>query len=140
MSTNKTEHYALHAWEPEDDFVRQEFNENFAKLDTALAALAQGMGNKLELVTGQYTGNDAATRTISLGFRPKMVIILTNNGLPFTGVDMHSQAGGFFTPNMTTTPVTITDTGFSMKVNTSSNYNMNSDSSGVNPFYYVALR
>lgn len=140
MSTNKTEHYALHAWEPEDDFVRQEFNENFAKLDTALAGLQSSLGAKLEIVTGSYTGNDAATRTITLGFRPKLLIIVEKTGLPYVAYDVHCQVGGFFTPNMTTTPVTITETGFSMKVYTGNNYTMNSDSSDVNPFYYIAFR
>ena len=36
MSTNKTPNYNLHAWEPGDDFLRREFNENFAALDTAV--------------------------------------------------------------------------------------------------------
>ena len=38
MSTNKSEHLNLHLWEPEDDFLRTEFNENFAALDGAMAA------------------------------------------------------------------------------------------------------
>lgn len=37
MSTNKSEHLKLHLWEPEDDFLRTEFNENFSALDGAVA-------------------------------------------------------------------------------------------------------
>lgn len=100
MSTNKTEHYGLHAWEPGDDFVRAEFNENFAKLDTALAALAQGMGDKLELVTGSYIGDDRSGQTIVLGFQPKFVILVNSSGLPYAGSDLHHQMGGFFFSGM----------------------------------------
>lgn len=139
MSTNKTENYGLHAWEPGDDFMRTEFNENFQKLDAALAGLQSSLGNKLEIVTGSYTGNDAATRTITLGFRPKLVIVVTRDGLTYTGYDVHCQAGGFFTPNMTTVPFTFTDSGFTVK-QTSGNYSMTSDSKDVNPFYYIAFR
>lgn len=38
MSSGKTEHYQLHLWEPEDTFVRVEFNENNQRVDAALAA------------------------------------------------------------------------------------------------------
>ena len=41
MSTNKTQNYALHAWEPEDDFLREEFNQNFAAIDAALHGKAE---------------------------------------------------------------------------------------------------
>ena len=34
--TNYTAHYQLHQWEPEDSFLRTDFNEDFAKIDGAL--------------------------------------------------------------------------------------------------------
>ena len=37
---NYTEHYGLHQWVPEDDFLRTDFNADFALIDTALAGLA----------------------------------------------------------------------------------------------------
>lgn len=36
MSSNKTERLALHSWEPEDMFTREEFNENFNVIDAKL--------------------------------------------------------------------------------------------------------
>lgn len=36
MSSGKTQQYGLHLWEPKDPFSRQEFNENFERLDGAL--------------------------------------------------------------------------------------------------------
>ena len=61
-----TEHYQLHQWQPQDPFLRTDFNEDLQKIDTALgelkettagqsSALAQ-KGNSL-IVQGSYTGN-----------------------------------------------------------------------------------
>ena len=36
MSTHKTPNYKLHKWESQDDFLRTEFNENFAKIDAEI--------------------------------------------------------------------------------------------------------
>ncbi len=41
MSTNKTQHYHLNQWEVEDKVLRAEFNQDNAKLDSALAQAAQ---------------------------------------------------------------------------------------------------
>ncbi|UQT46648.1 hypothetical protein M5E87_15015 [Flavonifractor plautii] len=78
--TNYTAHYQLHQWEPEDSFLRTDFNEDFAKIDGALGGkaeqsavdtLAEQVAGKSELVTGSYTGDGEASRTIELGFSPR---------------------------------------------------------------------
>ena len=38
---NYTPNYRLHQWEPEDKFLRTDFNEDFASLDTALGRTAR---------------------------------------------------------------------------------------------------
>lgn len=70
MSTNKTERFGLHAWEPEDRFLREEFNENFARLDGAA-----------RVVAGAYTGDGEKTRVIDLGITPLAVLVMTRDGL-----------------------------------------------------------
>ena len=35
----KTTYYQLHQWAPEDDFLRTDFNEDFAKIDEALETI-----------------------------------------------------------------------------------------------------
>ena len=50
MSTNKSEHLKLHLWEPEDDFLRTEFNENFEAIDGA--------------VQGEKTAREAAVQQL----------------------------------------------------------------------------
>ena len=70
MSTNKSERYQLNLWEPGDDFIRTEFNENFEKLDGAA-----------RVVFGTYTGDGAATRHIELGFQPAGIILMREDGI-----------------------------------------------------------
>lgn len=78
MSAQKTEHYQLHQWDPGDDFLRAEFNENFAALDKSV-----------RIVFGSYTGDGAAERTISLGFTPKAVLLLTSHGTTWGGREVY---------------------------------------------------
>lgn len=90
---NYTPNYGLHQWEPGDDFLRTDFNADFAKLDAALEAkadktavaqkadqsalaavqnLAEG---RCRVVTGSYVGNGGTQLiTVNLGGRPKAVI------------------------------------------------------------------
>ena len=79
-----TTNYQLHQWVPEDDFLRTDFNEDFAKIDAALGEKAgveelaevQTMArSKCRVVIGSYTGNGASSQTITLGFRPKVVVV-----------------------------------------------------------------
>ena len=81
---NYTEHYQLHQWVPTDDFLRTDFNTDFAKIDAALGEKAgveelaevQALaGSKCRVVIGSYTGNGASSQTINLGFRPKVVAV-----------------------------------------------------------------
>jgi len=81
MSASKTKCFGLHVWEGGDDFLRSEFNENFAALDGALAGLREG---KAELVMGTYAGDGAAQRVIELGFAPRAVVATTNEGTTYT--------------------------------------------------------
>ena len=38
MATNTSEHLGLHLWEPTDQVLRTEFNQNWTKIDTAVNA------------------------------------------------------------------------------------------------------
>ena len=75
MSSNKTQGYGLHLWEAGDDFLRSEFNDNFAAVDAALGGLEAG---KARVVAGAYIGDGAASRFIDLGFTPAAVIVTPN--------------------------------------------------------------
>lgn len=93
-----TANYQLHQWEPQDNFLRTDFNQDFQKIDAALAGLktladgkvgpedleplesgiasAQSTANgKAAVSLGSYTGNGTLPRTISLGYTPKAVFV-----------------------------------------------------------------
>ena len=101
---NYTQHYQLHQWVPEDDFLRTDFNTDFQKIDAALEAvraLAAGKADPGELdalerdinsvrsiangraraVNGTYTGNDVYPRTVNVGGTPKIVFLASGNYL-----------------------------------------------------------
>jgi len=102
MSTNKTQNYQLHGWASEDEHLRTELNANFTKLDTALKAeetaragaistLNTALGKKAEVVTGRYTGNGQQDRTITLGFTPKAVLVMREDG--YMGTSSNRMGG-----------------------------------------------
>jgi hypothetical protein len=120
MSTNKTEHYGLHAWEAGDDFLRTEFNENFAILD----ALA---------VAGSYQGDDQGSQDIQLGFRPRLVIITQQDGYMTGG---SGTLGGIFPDSgYSGKKCNILDDGF--RVWSESTTHMDDS---YYTFYYIAFR
>ncbi|BDF68657.1 hypothetical protein CE91St43_26290 [Oscillospiraceae bacterium] len=69
VSQNQTECFGLHLWEPGDNFLREEFNENFEKLDDAA-----------RVMSGVYIGDGQASQFISLGFQPMAVLVEQSNG------------------------------------------------------------
>ena len=102
-----TTNYQLHQWEASDDFLRTDFNEDFAKIDAgiksaadAAAGAASTAAGKARIVTGSYTGN-GSSKTVSRGFAPKAVWVrggvyetmVTNYG----GHDMLSLTASGFT-------------------------------------------
>ena len=42
-----TQHYGLHQWVPEDDFLRTDFNTDFQKIDTALNTVEETLRSEL---------------------------------------------------------------------------------------------
>ena len=90
-----TANYQLHQWVPEDNFLRTDFNQDFQKIDAALAGLEAGKvgpealeplksdiasvrsiaNGKAAVAMGSYAGNGTLPRTISLGYTPKAVFV-----------------------------------------------------------------
>ena len=50
MASNYTENYGLCQWEAGDSFVRTEFNQDNAKIDTALQALSVGKAGRHQFI------------------------------------------------------------------------------------------
>ena len=94
---DKTRNYQLNQWAAGDKVQRIDFNADNDKIDRAIAAvsaragaLETGKADKTALdaakatipkmAIGTYTGSGAASRTISLSFTPKAVLVMTQDG------------------------------------------------------------
>ncbi len=94
---DKTKNYQLNQWAAGDKVQRIDFNADNARIDGAIAAvsaragaLETGKADKTALdaakatipkiAAGSYTGSGAASRTISLSFTPKAVLVMTQDG------------------------------------------------------------
>ena len=113
MSTNHTTNYNLCQWLATDQVKRTDFNEDNAKIDTALKSLSDQVGQKAsqsavdtlstavsqkaeqsaltaavstipKVAVGTYTGNDNGSRSFSVGFTPKAVYVCVACGLAYT--------------------------------------------------------
>ena len=113
MSTNHTTNYGLCQWLATDQVQRTDFNQDNAKIDTALKSLSDQVGQKAsqsavdtlttavsqkaeqsaltaavstipKVAVGIYTGNDNGSRSFSVGFTPKAVYVCTASGLSYT--------------------------------------------------------
>ena len=69
-----TPNYQLHQWEGSDSFLREDFNADFRKIDSALKEAKTGPS----CVTGSYQGAGKEI-TLSLGFRPSFLVIIPVN-------------------------------------------------------------
>lgn len=123
MSTNKSQNLNLHLWEPEDDFLRTEFNENFTAVDSAVksaqtaAVNAQQTADKalsLPYATGSYTGNGKDI-SINLGFRPSFLMISGMRSAYVGGAGEYSNYNIMTGGNVVSDRVALTDTGFIAK-------------------------
>jgi len=125
MASNQTSNYKLNQWAAEDRIIREEFNSDNQKIETALTSIqatAAKVSSKADtstlnskiatvnsqistveakipkIVTGTYTGNDSETRAISLGFTPKAVHVSRNNGLTYNPNSSGTVWGGLALP------------------------------------------
>ena len=83
MSTNKTDHFELHSWVPEDNFQLSEINENFDKLDASA-----------RMILGIYTGNQ-----LSYYKTPQHISVDLGGRIP-KAVFLMGCRGGFATSNI----------------------------------------
>lgn len=79
MASNYTENYGLCQWEATDQVLREEFNQDHAKIDTALGDLNT---NVVRTAVGSYVGNgqcgSSAPNRLEFHFEPKVVILVAN--------------------------------------------------------------
>ena len=91
MSTGKTEFVGLNLWEPEDNFLRAEFNADNEKIDGAFLAVYETMDSpeRPKLEVGSYVGtgqggSEEKASSLTFAFAPKIVMIFGPNGELFS--------------------------------------------------------
>lgn len=76
-----TEHYGLHQWLPEDNFLRTDFNTDLEKIDTALGEVRSELPS---IVTGSYVGTGeyggAFRKELEIGLAAQLVLIMRDDG------------------------------------------------------------
>ena len=133
MASNYTTNYGLCQWEPEDDFLRTEFNADNAKLDAALAGhdgALEAAGQRIDEVVRavsnlSYNVQDLAMKDYYeskvYGHRQAMFLedFSTDGHVASLGAGMSVQAGalvlGWDKPptTMTTVPIPLTGVSWS---------------------------
>lgn len=79
-----TEHYQLSQFESDDRIMKEDFNDNNAKIDAAIAAAAD---SGLKVMLGTWTGDGNNSRTITLPVTPQLLILMGKSGsIGMTGI------------------------------------------------------
>ena len=117
----QTSKYQFNLVEGSDDFSPTPLNQNMEKVEEALGDMEDAIDGVMEAaytpdnqpyVTGRYTGTDAET-TITLGFRPKFVVI--SGMLSGSGVNSTAEWDRYFgmvDGTVLSNRLAFTDTGF----------------------------
>lgn len=147
----QTNNYGLSQWDAEDRILREDFNADNAKIEAAILganeAAAAAAASGLKIKTGSFngTGKTGITRTYSLGVKPKLLFLRTDN---FNGNYVHDKgvmatetfsatfnSSGNCTMNPPGTPCTLTADGFSLLL--SNSVTMGLDNSGSKLYYWA---
>ena len=170
MATNQTENYDLNQWLSTDQVLRTDFNADNAKLDAALAGKAEaetvsalqmavaakaeqtaldaleaqvaGMG--IPAAEGTYTGNGGNQCTVTVGFRPTLVILfnlgsdLGNSDLVFLLGTANAQfiSTKYNSRYISKSALIFTDSGFVVHTN----YEDNDFNYPDRTYRYLAIR
>ena len=163
MASEYTANYELPIWAADDAFLREEFNEANQKIDGALAgkagktelaaaktnleaqigaveaalaskADATAVAAKCEIVTGTYTGTGSASRTISLGFKPKAVYVCRENG---TAMDTTQVAIAWYSGGLALDGAPLTHSGKTVLAVTATGFQVGVDDSDLNNRIYT---
>ena len=105
----------------------------------AREALAATVAQKCEVYVGTYTGNGNSNQTITLGFQPKAVLVVRNNGAMYLSQIMY---GGIALPGHNCeyagdTAITVLSNGFRVYFNNSKYAYTNQSESD---FFYIAFK
>ena len=162
MASNHTTNYQLCQWEAADKVLRTDFNEDNQKIDAAMKANADALAGKADssalaeiaasipkVAVGTYSGDGAASRTISLPFTPKAVFLCDQAG--HTAEDVTYLQNKYFYGGLALaghpvvapgnfTLLSIAENGFTVgqQTNSDTHYFYNGNYSGT-VYHYLAI-
>lgn len=118
----------------------------WGKVKAADALLEEMIASGAKIVSGTYTGDNAASRTISLGTTPKAVLLIGRNGATRDGNYIY---GGLVLPNSSVinmnggkpvgpTAIEITTGGFNVYCNEGNQFKASTNSNMLQ-YHYIAI-
>ena len=101
---NRTTNYKLCQWEAEDKVRRTDFNEDNAKIDAAIKAVANRVTvtesfDSNHTVFGSFEGDETKNRKIPLPWPPKLVILFGKGAGNNSICIVFGSICGFVTPH-----------------------------------------
>ena len=72
MASNHTEHFSLNQWQADDQVLRTDFNEDNAKIDSALKDLAAAQAEKADQTALDALAAEVAKRPPRRRWRPSV--------------------------------------------------------------------
>lgn len=127
-----TEYYQLSLWDADDRIMREDFNDNNAKIDAALA--------EKPFVIGEYRGDGTMQadggQTVELGFHARFIIVTHSDDVGF-----YNSSAGITEADTTNGCGRLTDTGFTVwsRPNSANQFIGNLNYSGFR-YRYIAFR
>lgn len=137
MASNYTENYGLCQWEATDQVLREEFNQDNAKIDAALEA----KGN-CRIVSGTYVGSGQGdmNHPIHLDFgNPPLFLVITDNYTWMILVRGSTYAYAYKDTSTSRNKVVWTDGGVEWSCSNSFQNAENMLDEEGTTYYYVAL-
>lgn len=122
--------------------VRETINSNFDELSENIDNQIQILKDNGMFVCGVYTGDGAEARTISLGFEPIAVLIITSNGIGRGGETITGGLAlkghpsyGYYSFNEPI--ITIVSNGFRLDIRSDNRDHINDEGED---YYFIALK
>ena len=105
-----TKHYQFPQWERSDRILMDDFNDMAGKIENGLLQLT---GEVPRIAVGGYTGSGETPLQVSLGFRPKMVLIWHRSTASSSGTDSFPRLVAMVVDGYPLEDIlTINDSGF----------------------------
>ena len=132
----QTTNYGLRQWGQGDKFRRSDVNQNFELVDGALQSIYQMADGKAVAAAGSYVGDGTSLRFISLGFTPKVVLLMGNGTETKNGDYIY---GGMAVTGRGSGGITITTNGFNVVESGNLHCNCNhTQTATVRVYFYAA--